>query len=240
MARIQLSDIKEICATDDWEVISTSYKNLNDPMEFKCACGHLVIAPWKKIREKRRCPICAKNVFVEQDETVIPKLRGAFRILALDQATKRSGYAIFDNGKLIKFGVFDAEKFGAEVARISAVRHWLINMIENWKIDYIGLEGIQLEKNFGVEVFASLARLQGTLINTIFEAGLPHLVCHTATWRNHCGVKGRSRADCKTSMRRIAKELYGVNVSDDESDAIGIGLYTVAMARPHREIVSWE
>ena len=117
MARIQLSDIKEICATDDWEVISTSYKNLNDPMEFKCACGHLVVAPWKKIREKRRCPICAKNVFVEQDEAVIPKLRGAFRILALDQATKRSGYAIFDNGKPTAASYWNPKRYAYSIKR---------------------------------------------------------------------------------------------------------------------------
>ena len=92
----------------------------------------------------------------------------------------------------------------------------------------------------GITVFQTLARLQVVLLDTCYDLKIPVEVCPTNTWRNHCGVKGASRADRKTSMRRIAKELYGVNVSDDESDAIGIGLYTVAMARPHREVVSWE
>ena len=85
-----------------------------------------------------------------------------------------------------------------------------------------------------------MARLQGTLINTIFEAGLPHLVCHTATWRNHCGVKGKSRADKKRSMQLLAKKWYDISVSEDAADAIGIGKYASEVYAPKKRITSWE
>lgn len=239
MARCTIDEIRATLQEDGWTLLSDTYKNLKEPLECNCKEGHLVIAPWGKLRVKRVCPICSKNSYFELSKEIAPKQKGTFRLLAVDQATKKTGYAIFDGASLVSYGVFDAEKFGTEVQRVNVISHWLINLIENWQIDYVAFEGIQLENNFGVEVFATLARLQGVLINAVYEKGLPHLVCHTATWRNYSGVKGRSRSDKKASMRLIVKNRYDVTVSDDESDAIGIGLYAISVASPARELQDW-
>lgn len=239
MARITTEQVRETLQADGWELISAAYHNLKDPLECKCGEGHLVVASWDKLRKKRVCPICQKNEFFAPAAKIVPKTKGSFRLAAIDQATKKTGYAIFEDRKLIHYGVFDAERFGTETTRINAVSHWLASLIENWQIDYVALEGIQLEKNFGVEVFAALARLQGVLLNTVYEAKIPSVVCHTATWRNHNGVKGKTRADRKTSMRNIVKQTYDVTVSDDESDAIGIGLYALTVAMPTKEVEDW-
>lgn len=239
MAHYTIEDIELALQADGWELISRTYKNLKEPLECKCKEGHLVVANWDKLRKKRVCPICAKNEYYEPSTEIIPKKKGSFRLAAIDQATKKTGYAIFESGKLIHYGVFDAERFGAEVRRINAVSHWLTSLIQNWQIDFVALEGIQLEKNFGVEVFASLARLQGVLLDAVYEAGIDSIVCHTATWRNYNGVKGKTRTDRKTAMRLIVKEHYDVWVSDDESDAIGIGLYAQSVVAPRRELEEW-
>ena len=116
-------------------------------------------------------------------------------------------------------------------------------MIENWKPDYIGIEGIQLQENseerkMGVTVFETLARLQGILMETAYEYKIPFKICPTNTWRNHCQVKGRYRADKKRSMQLIAKKEYDITVSDDEADAIGIGKYAASLNKI--EVVNWE
>ena len=72
----------------------------------------------------------------------MPKPKGATRILALDQATKITGYSIFDNGELVKYGTFQTTS-DDEIVRCVTVRNWLVSMINNWKPDYIGIEGIQ-------------------------------------------------------------------------------------------------
>ena len=41
------------------------------------------------------------------------------------------------------------------------------------------------------------------------------------------GVKGRARSDRKRSAQLIIKEKYGVQVTDDEADAVLIGQYAV-------------
>jgi hypothetical protein len=80
-------------------------------------------------------------------------------------------------------------------------------MLQNWKPDYVGIEGIQYQPKVfdgdtvgSVTLFQTLAHLQGILLVTCYENNVPSRVCPTNTWRNACGVKGRARADKKRSM----------------------------------------
>jgi Holliday junction resolvasome RuvABC endonuclease subunit len=121
----------------------------------------------------------------------------------------------------------------------------MLSMIDNYKPDLIGIEGIQFQEEsaghqMGVTVFQTLARLQGVLIETCVEFDLPFEVAPTNTWRAHCGVKGRSRADKKRSMQMLVKQWYDISVTDDESDAIGIGKFVSETHQQQVEIVSWE
>ena len=61
MGRIKIEDIQQILAEDGWNLLSEEYKNLDSLLKFECNSGHVIVAPWKKIREKRICPICLKE-----------------------------------------------------------------------------------------------------------------------------------------------------------------------------------
>ena len=39
-------------------------------------------------------------------------------------------------------------------------------------------------------------------------------------WRKRVGIKGRKRADVKKEAIEMVKELYGLDVSEDEAEAI--------------------
>jgi len=82
--RISLGSIKEELNQDNWQVLSTEYKNLDTEMTFLCPEGHRVYTSWKKLRTKRECPTCKMNGLAQQDGEIIPKPVGAYRILALD------------------------------------------------------------------------------------------------------------------------------------------------------------
>lgn len=240
MARIRIENIRAELEHDGWKVISNEYVNLDTEMIFECDEGHKVYAPWKKIRQKRECTLCKQNSYKNQDHKVIPKKKGTFRVLALDQATKITGYSIFDNKKLIYYGIFQADESEKEIARDIQVKQWLVSMIENWKIDMVGLEGIQYEEKFGVTTFETLARLQGILMGTLHELNMPYKVCPTPTWRSHCGVKGKTKIEKKRSMQLLVKKWFDVQISDDEADAIGIGKYLSDTSTPTIEITNWE
>ena len=244
MARIKIEEIRAELAQDNWKVISEEYVNLDTEMVFECSEGHKVYAPWKKIRQKRECPVCSANEFKNQDTKIIPKKKDKKRILALDQATRITGWAIFDGTQLIKYGKFETSA-DDEIARDHEIKNWFISMINNWKPDVIGIEGIQLqekseERKMGVTVFETLARLQGILMETAYSFNIPHRVCPTPTWRGHCGVKGRTRSDKKRSMQLLAKQWYDITLVDDEADAIGIGKYVIDTAGREVRMMNWE
>ena len=243
MARITLESINEELAPTGWKCISTEYKNLDSELQFNCEEGHLVCAPWKKIRTKCECPVCKNNKHKNNNALQIePKKKGVKRILALDQATHISGWSIYDGQTLIRYGTFETNQKD-EIARISTIKNWLLSMLENWKPDFVAIEGIQFQdessgNKVGVTVFQGLARLQGVLMETCHAQKIDYTVCPTNTWRNHCGVKGRYRADKKRSMQLIAKNWYDISLTDDEADAVGIGRYAADLNKI--EVVNWE
>lgn len=239
MSKIKIEDIKEELKKDNWELVSEEYQNLESEMIFKCSEGHTVFAPWKKIRLKRDCPICKNNVFKEQDMKIIPKKKGVKRILALDQSTRITGWSIYDSGELVKYGTFITD-LDDEIQRDRAIKNWLINMVNNWKPEYVGLEGIQYQQNMGVTTFETLARLQGILMETLLELNIEYSICPTNTWRAHCQVKGKTRIDKKRSMQLLAKQWFDISVTDDEADAIGIGKYVAEVLNKKVQIYNWE
>jgi Holliday junction resolvasome RuvABC endonuclease subunit len=120
-------------------------------------------------------------------------------------------------------------------------------MLQNWRPDYVGIEGIQYQPKVfdgdtvgSVTLFQTLAHLQGVLLITCHEQDVPCKICPTNTWRNVCGVKGRARADKKKSMQLIAKDWYGITATDDETDAIGIGYYMTTVVNKNTSVTNWE
>ena len=237
MSKISLNEIRSTLAEDGWTLISETYKNLDTDMEYKCNSGHIVIAPWKKIRVRRECPTCNKNINLIKSK-IGKKKKDEFRILALDQATHISGYSLFSNKELIDFGKFEVNG-NSDFERSLKVKEWLINLIDKFDPDFIGLEGIQYQQSVGVTTFETLARLQGVLGTTCLELGIPFKVVNTNTWRNHCGVKGKSRIDKKRSMQLLVQEWFDMRPSEDECDAIGIGKYFCDTQAPKVEMVEW-
>ena len=108
----------------------------------------------------------------------------------------------------------------------------------------IGLEDIQLQqingKTIGVTTYRTLARLQGILLAACTEQGVSWVCCPPATWRAHCGVKGRARNDKKRSMQKLIKEWYDITVSDDVADAIGIGKWVSEKVNKTVVLTNWE
>lgn len=238
MAKILLNDIKLEVESKGWKVLSTEYKNLKEEMQFECPEGHTVFLSWEKGRRKLICPICNQNPYKDIDIKAIPKPQGARRVLALDQSTKISGWSIFDDDKLVSYGIFQVAS-DDEMKRCSEVKSWLLSMIDNWKPDIIGLEGIQYQEKMGVTTFETLAELKGILRNVLYEHNIQTVVCPTNTWRAHCGVKGVTRSDKKASMKYLIKKWYDVSVTDDIADAIGIGKYVTETTVQRKKVTFW-
>ena len=143
MGRISIESIKQELENDGWQLISTTYKNLDTNLEYKCKEGHTVIGPWKKYRENRICPSCMRER-LKPDDSKYKKKKSDYRILALDQATRTSGYAVFNNKNLIDYGSFTVDE-GTDIERSVKVKQWMISLIDRYEVDFVGLEGIQFQ-----------------------------------------------------------------------------------------------
>lgn len=247
MSKISLDEIREDLKSCGWQLISSTYKNLDSELIVECPEGHKVYSCWKKLRVKKECPVCKQNLFKEQTTKIIPKKKDIYRVLALDQATYISGFSIYDDKKLIRYGVFETN-LDSEISRDDAIRKWLISMITNWRPDLVAIEDIQMQQLggkqvygsdnvVGIQTFKTLAHLQGILMETCYEMGIDFILCPTPTWRAHCQVKGRARADKKRSLQLLVKEWFDVSVTEDEADAIGIGKYA---SETHTRKIEWQ
>ena len=233
MSKFHIEDLKKEASMINWTLLSDTYTNLDTELQYKCPQGHEVTLTYRLWRENHSCPICDATTYTPVENRVMPKTGVKKRILALDDATYSTGWAIFDDSKLIKFGTFSVNQ-STEVERIEAIKQWMINMISIWRPDSLIIEDIQLQNEKGangdaienVTTYKVLAHLQGVLQNTAFELKIPFETVYPSVWRKGCGVKGKYRADRKKSAQLLVKQWYDLDVtSDDAADAICIGRY---------------
>ena len=214
-----------------WKLISNSYKNLNTELEMECPKGHtqlITFGQWRKHPICEEC-LCGDTKKLKKNSVPIKKI-GTFRVVALDAATSITGYSIYDDGDLVNYGVFKADKDLTTDARINQVKKWLEENIKKWQPDFIGLENIQLQKygdyQFQVETYRKLANLQGVLIDTLYENNIAHDLVSVNTWRNYCNVgDGIGRENKKKQAQEKVKMWYNEDCTQDEADAICIGKY---------------
>lgn len=148
-------------------------------------------------------------------------------ILALDQASRTSGYAIFQEDRLVASGVFtfDDEDFSLRLVKI---RNKVISLVEQYNINKILLEDIQLQgQTNNVTTYKALAEVLGVLEELSRERNIPHELVHSQSWKSTLGIRGRDRATQKRNAQAFVSETYNIKVSQDQSDAICIGTHYV-------------
>lgn len=148
-------------------------------------------------------------------------------ILALDQASRTSGFAVFRENELIASGTFtfDDDDFSLRLVKI---RNKVISLIEQYNINKILLEDIQLQgQTNNVETYRKLAEVRGVLSELACEMKIPHEIIHSQTWKSSLDIKGRDRTTQKRNAQAFVTAAYGKKVSQDESDAICIGSHYI-------------
>lgn len=144
-------------------------------------------------------------------------------ILALDQASRTSGFAVFQEDQLIASGTFtyDDDDFSLRLVKI---RNKVDSLIEQYNINKILLEDIQLQgQTNNVTTYKTLAEVLGVLEELARERNIPHELIHSSTWKSELNIKGRDRATQKRNAQAFVVITYNKKVTQDESDAICIG-----------------
>lgn len=149
------------------------------------------------------------------------------KVLALDQSTRVTGWAVFADDALQEYGKFDAENAGADIGkRLTYIREKVKALIDKYDIQKILIEEIQLQNTVGnnVVTYKKLAYVQAILIQMFDELRLPYEIIASSSWKSTLSIKGRARAEQKKNAQELITKIYNINVIQDIADAICIGL----------------
>lgn len=238
--KLKFEDIKKDIESQGWELNQDEYVNLKTDLQVICPEGHDCFVSYEKWRRGSfECPICKQNQYYKSDNIAVKK--NGYRILAFDQASITSGWAVFDGEILVKYGKWSSEGTHS-TERIAKTKYWVASMIQKWNPDEVVFEDIQLQKfgegNEAVLTFKKLAHLQGVLKNYCYENQILYSIVPSATWRAHVEIKGKTRQDKKKSAQLKVKRFYDISVTQDEADAILLGRYG-AYAHKSTEVIEF-
>lgn len=148
--------------------------------------------------------------------------------LALDQATRVSGWALFRDDVLIECGHW-AHTATEIPVRIHNLCQQIEKKIKDCEVTLVVLENIQLEGNSGVTnvmTFQKLAWLQGAIMDLCQRMQIKSDLIYPTEWRAQCNfLKGNAKD--RISQKKIAqqwvKDTYNMTCTQDEADAICLG-----------------
>ena len=149
------------------------------------------------------------------------------RLLALDQASRVTGVAIFDDDKLVKYGTFEIKSNQELGKRLTRFLENLDKLYAAYHFDAVAYEDIQLQMG-NVETYKKLAYIQAMILFWC-EKHEKNLYCLSPShWRKILKDKygmswGRKRAEQKQTAIDFIQEHYKKEVDSDTADAICIG-----------------
>ena len=155
-------------------------------------------------------------------------------LLALDQASKVSGWAIFIDGELKHYGkiVADHADFGDKLVYI---RKEIIKLINDYEVDEVVFEDIQLQEN--VNTFKALAEVFGVVDELCAEFKVPRTSILASVWKSKLGIKGKDRPAQKRAAQNWVVNTYNIKVIQDIADAVCIG--TAYLKDIKKDVYDW-
>lgn len=145
-------------------------------------------------------------------------------LIALDESTTSTGYAVFKNSTLIEHGIFSSKNKNV-LERVSYIMEEIEKIIENYKPDNMVIEDVQITMNAATA--KSLLGLQFMIEIYAHRNNISCETYRTTKWRKILGLSNSRALDRKAKKQETIdyiKNKYGIEIlKDDESDAIAIG-----------------
>ena len=147
-------------------------------------------------------------------------------LLALDQSSKITGYAVFDNETLLHYGKINLTNENVGI-RLVQFRKEVLSLIKKYQVEKIAFEDIQLQNTVGnnVKTYKVLAEFFGIVHELCEELNIPYEIVPSVTWKSTLNIKGKTRPEQKQQAATYVNTTYNIKPTQDECDAICIGTY---------------
>ena len=144
----------------------------------------------------------------------------SLKLIAFDQSTRATGWCVMElkTADIVESGVIIPNKNDETIDRIIYTIKRCLNLVRTNEVAFVFIEGVQVQRN--PRVYEILAKLAGSLEIMLYESGYLVNVVKASEWRKRVGIKGRKRADVKKEAIEMVKEIYGIEATEDEAEAI--------------------
>lgn len=152
-------------------------------------------------------------------------------LLALDQSSYTTGYAVFKNDEPVMISHFTA--LGDDLGkRLEYIRNKIIELVNQYDIDEVVFEDIQLQdmsggKEVGIKTFKILAEVFGVVHELVEELDVDYTIVPPIVWKATFKIAGKGRAKEKKMAQEYVFNTYGMRCTEDEADATCIGAHVV-------------
>ena len=148
------------------------------------------------------------------------------RVLSIDQSTRCSGYAYFEDEKYIESGVIDMNKSKLDTPERSfEMAKALWKIIKKYNPEHLVIEDTQQQNN--IKTVITLARLQGMVIGYAEAHKVNVHILLPSQWRAALlylqGPKIK-RAELKQQSIDYVKNNLGLDLQEDEAEAVSEGI----------------
>lgn len=147
-------------------------------------------------------------------------------VCSVDQSTRCSGWAIFEDSKYVCSGTIDMNKSKLDTdARSFEMAKEIWKIIKKYKPSVLVLEGVQ-EQHGNSKTMIILARLAGMVIGYAEAHGVEVRIIAPSQWRKCLNFKqgaGVKRQELKQQSIDYVKKTYGIDAPEDEAEAIALG-----------------
>ncbi len=145
-------------------------------------------------------------------------------LLALDQSTTCTGYAVFVDEELKDCGCIVPSKKDNAETRIMCMGWVVKQLVNKFSPDLIALEDVHC---VNANTYKKLAWIQWDIMSTAMNEGVEYTVLAPSTWRSILKIKSKKQ----NAIDYIKQELDISVVVDDISDAICIGLAVIKRSK---------
>ena len=143
-------------------------------------------------------------------------------MLSIDSSTKKTGIAIFVNGKYKENILINLEEIKLMDERFAKMSLELIKTLNVYTPKIIYIEETVVVRNPSTQRF--LTRLQGVIYGWAIINDCEFTTVRPTEWR-----KNVKRDQLKEEAISYIKEIFNIDVNDDEAEAVCIGLYALKL-----------
>ena len=152
------------------------------------------------------------------------------RLVSIDGSTQKTGIAYFCNGKYIEHVLLDFSKNKNMENRFESMSKEIWKILDDYRPNIIYIEETYMANN--PQTSKILTRLQGVVYAWCINNACEFNTIRPTTWRKQLNFqqgKNVKREQLKKQSLQYVLDNYGLEVTDDESDAICIADAVIKM-----------